>query len=239
MSEQPAPKYRAITAALEREIRSGRLRPHQRMPGEHELAERFRVSRGTVRQALAVLARRRLIRTHPGAGSYVEYGGDRLVWNLGWSQALAQHGVRVTTRVVRLEEVSLPDLAARISSPTARFVALDRVRTLDEGVPVSLERSRVPLTGQTAPLLGRDFTQQSLMTALLECGSVPASGEQWVHVHRLAADEAELLERPEGEPCLLLRRVLRGSAGEPLEHVESVLDPERFDLHMEFDPRSR
>ncbi len=239
MSEPLGPKYRVITAALEQEIRSGRLPPHQRIPGEQELAERFQVSRGTVRQALGVLARRRLIRTHVGSGSYVEFGGDRLEWNLGWSQALTKHGVRVATQVIRLDKVSLPDLAARICSPTARFVALDRVRTLDAGVPVRLERSRVPLTEQTAPLLDADFTRQSLMTALRDCGFVPVSGEQWVHVHRLDADEAGLLERPEGEPFLLLRRVMRGVAGQPVEYVESVLDPERFDLHMAFDPRSR
>ncbi len=239
MSEQTGPKYRAITAALEREIRSGRLPPDHRIPGEHELAERFQVSRGTVRQALAVLTRRRLIRTHAGSGSYVEFGGDRLEWKLGWSQALAQHGARVATRVVRLDTVSLPELAARIGSPTARFVALDRVRTLDADVPASLERSRVPLTEQTAQLLRADFARQSLMTALRDCGFVPVNGEQWVHVHRLAADEAGLLERPEGEPFLLLRRVMRGAGGQPVEYVESLLDPERFDLHMEFDPRSR
>ena len=239
MSEQAGPKYRVITAALEREIRSGRLPRHQRIPGEEELAERFQVSRGTVRQALAVLARRRLIRTHAGSGSYVEFGGERLEWNLGWSQALARHGVLAGTRVIRLVEVSLPDLATRISSPTVRFVALDRVRTLSADIPVSLERSRVPLTEKTAPLLGGDFARQSLMTALRECGSVPVSGEQWVRVHRLAAEEADLLEQSEGEPWLLLRRVLRGGGGQPLEYVESMLDPERFDLYMEFGTEGR
>jgi GntR family transcriptional regulator len=239
MSEQAGPKHRVITAALEREIRSGRLARHQRIPGEQELAERFRASRGTVRQALAELARRRLIRTHAGAGSYVEFGGERLEWNLGWSQAMAQHGVRAQTRVVRQGEVTMPELAGRISAPTARFVALDRVRTLSADISVSLERSRVPLTDQTASLLAGDFTHRSLMTALRECGSVPVNGEQWVRVHRLAAEEAGLLERPEGEPWLLLRRVLRGAAGQPVEYVESVLDPERFDLYMELGPGGR
>jgi GntR family transcriptional regulator len=68
---------------------------------------------------------------------------------------------------------------------------------------------------------------------------VSVSGEQWVHVHRLDADEAGPLERPEGEPFLLLRRMMRGADGQPVEYVESLLDPERFDLHIEFDPRSR
>ena len=239
MSEQTGPKYRVITAALEREIRSGRLSPHQRIPGEQELAERFHVSRGTVRQALGVLTRRRLIRTHAGSGSYVEFGGDRLEWNLGWSRALEKHGARVATRVIRLDTESLPELSARIGSQAARFVVLDRVRTLDADAPASLERSRIPLTKQTEPLLGGDFARQSLMTALRDCGFVPVSGEQWVHVRRLDADEAGLLERPAGEPFLLLRRLLRGAGGQPVEYVESLLDPERFDLHIEFDPRSR
>jgi GntR family transcriptional regulator len=239
MSELLGPKYRAVSAALEREIRSGRLPADHRIPGEHELAERFQVSRGTVRKALEVLTRRRLIRTHAGSGSYVEFGGDRLEWNLGWSRALARHGAQVTTRVIRLDTQSLPELAARLGAQTNRFVVLDRVRTLDADMPASLERSRIPLTEQTAPLLVRDFGQHSLMTALEECGLAPVRGEQWVQVHRLDADEAALLERPEGEPFLLLRRVLRGAEERLVEYVESLLDAERFDLHIEFDPRSR
>jgi GntR family transcriptional regulator len=238
MSEPSGPKYRAISAALEREIRSGRLSADRRIPGEHELAKRFQVSRGTVRQALGLLTRRRLIRTYAGSGSYVEFGGDRLEWNLGWSRALAKHGARVGTRVIRLDTESLPELAARIGSPVSRFVILDRVRTVDTDVPASLERSRVPLTERTASLLDRDFARESLMTALRECGCASASSEQWVQVHRLDGDEAGLLERADGEPFLLLRRVLRGAGGDPVEYVESLLDPERFDLHIALDPRS-
>lgn len=238
MSEQlSGPKYWAITATLEREIRSGSLPPGQRIPGEHELAERFGVSRGTVRQALALLTRRRLIRTHAGSGSYVEFAGDRLEWSLGLSRALAKHGAQVVTRVIRLAQVTLPELAERTKAPSERFVALDRIRMLDGHVPVALERSRIPLAAATAALLERDYTRQSLTAALRECGCVPAAAEQWVRVHRLTAEEAGLFGRPGGEPYLLLRRVLRSSAGELVEYVESLLDPDRFDLYVEFDPR--
>jgi GntR family transcriptional regulator len=235
--QEVAPKYRVITAALERDIRTGLLEPGARIPGEHELARRFAVSRGTVRQALAVLARRRLIRTHPGSGSFVEFGGERLDWNLGWAEALARHGAQTTARVVRLEPAELPGLAAELGCPQSWFVVLERVRLLGNGDPVSLERSHVPLTGQTAGLLGADFARGSLMAALRSCGLDPVSGEEWVSVHRLGLSEAGLLERAEGEAFLRLRRVMRDAAGQVAEYAESLLDPDRFQVHVAFDPR--
>ncbi len=66
-----APRYVQIAEHLEERIRSGQLRPHQRVPSESELAQQFGVSRITSRQALRALAERGLIYRVPGLGSFV------------------------------------------------------------------------------------------------------------------------------------------------------------------------
>ena len=45
------------------------------LPGEHQLAEEFAVSRGTLREALAELKRRNYIATQSGVGSIVTFDG--------------------------------------------------------------------------------------------------------------------------------------------------------------------
>lgn len=232
MLDQPLPKYRIVTSALEREIRNGTLEPGRRIPGEHELARRFNVSRGTVRQALGILTRHRLIRTHPGAGSYVEFEQERLEYRLGWSAAMARQGVPTTIRVLRLTVVELHDLASRLGADGAQFVALDRVRSVGMDGLVSFERSRLPLTKQTETLLEVDFTRVSLTSALRRIGEVAATSEEWIQVHRLESEESERLRHPAGDVCLLVRRVTRGRGGRLIEHAESFLDPERFHLHF-------
>ncbi|MET8366706.1 GntR family transcriptional regulator [Micromonospora sp. NPDC005194] len=63
------PRYRVIAEELRGRIRSRAI--DQLMPTETVLMQEFSASRGTVRQALAVLREEGLIATAPGRGSYV------------------------------------------------------------------------------------------------------------------------------------------------------------------------
>ena len=64
----PALKHQAIARVLEREIRAGELPTGDQLPGETALAERFSVSRNTVRAALSDLSRAGLISTRSEIG---------------------------------------------------------------------------------------------------------------------------------------------------------------------------
>lgn len=68
----PVPlKHERISATLAAEIGAGHFQPGARLPGEVALAQRFGVSRSTVRAALAELAEGGLIATRTGKGSFV------------------------------------------------------------------------------------------------------------------------------------------------------------------------
>ncbi len=64
-------RYRAVAEELERQITSGELRPGERISGENELARTFKVSRVTIRAALALLENKDLIVRRAGAGTFV------------------------------------------------------------------------------------------------------------------------------------------------------------------------
>ncbi|UXX96562.1 GntR family transcriptional regulator [Streptomyces sp. AD2-2] len=68
-------KHQRITEVLAKEIRGGHRPAGEQLPGEHALAQRFGVSRTTVRAALAELAEAGLIATRTGKGSYVLFDG--------------------------------------------------------------------------------------------------------------------------------------------------------------------
>ncbi|MGH3341514.1 MAG: GntR family transcriptional regulator [Carbonactinosporaceae bacterium] len=65
------PHYRRIAKDLRRAIDAGDLRPGDPIPSEAALVQCYRVSRGTVRQALADLERDGLIASQPGRGRSV------------------------------------------------------------------------------------------------------------------------------------------------------------------------
>lgn len=68
---RPAPARDRIVADIERRIGSGELPPGRTVASESELAARFAVSRGTVRDALNQLAVRGVIASVPGKGWFV------------------------------------------------------------------------------------------------------------------------------------------------------------------------
>ncbi|MBE6406121.1 MAG: GntR family transcriptional regulator [Lentisphaerae bacterium] len=60
-----------ISGTLAEEIRSGKLPAGKKLPGERKLSIRFDASRGTINEALNLLARKNLIERVPQSGSYV------------------------------------------------------------------------------------------------------------------------------------------------------------------------
>ncbi|ABD86720.1 FadR/GntR family transcriptional regulator [Rhodopseudomonas palustris] len=66
-----SPLAQNVFQALRAQITGGQLRPDQKLPGEHELAETYLVSRPIVREALRQLREQRLIYSRRGAGSFV------------------------------------------------------------------------------------------------------------------------------------------------------------------------
>ena len=68
----PTPLVQRVYQGLLAQISAGDYEPEQRLPGEHELAEQFLVSRPVVRDALSRLRDEGLIYSRRGAGSFVK-----------------------------------------------------------------------------------------------------------------------------------------------------------------------
>jgi GntR family transcriptional regulator len=227
-------KHENIARALAREIRAGRLKRGSRLPGEHALAARFSVSRNTIRSALTELSREGLISTRSGKGSFVTFDGRPLDDRLGWARALAAQGVATETRTLRLERVEDPGLAGRLGLASSAFFAVDRVRALTDGPAVSLERSRIPDTAGLLDLPARGLVDGSLTATLASVGLHADHGDEWVTAAPLDEADAAELGRTAGEWFLRARRVSWTAGGDLVEHVESLLDPLRFELHLRF-----
>ncbi len=138
-------KHQRITEVLAKEIRGGHRPAGEQLPGEHALAQRFGVSRTTVRAALAELAEAGLIATRTGKGSYVLFDGRPLDDRLGWAHALATQGIDTRVRTLAVDTRQDERLARQLTLNTPEFVCVERIRELaaDE-VVVSYERSFLP-----------------------------------------------------------------------------------------------
>jgi len=124
----------ALAGLLERQILSGELAAGTRLPSERQLAERFRVSRPVVREALRGLAERRLVEVAPGRGTFVRTaqasdGADQL-------STLYRHAP-ITPRQLVEARMMLECTAAELAALRADAADLARMR----GANLDLERS--------------------------------------------------------------------------------------------------
>ncbi|MBS0198246.1 MAG: GntR family transcriptional regulator [Planctomycetes bacterium] len=69
--ERRKPKHERILEAIRQEIESGVLPHGAALASEAQLCEKLKASRGPIRQALAELQRRGLVKARPGKGSFV------------------------------------------------------------------------------------------------------------------------------------------------------------------------
>ena len=60
--------YQAVSEAILRQIKSGELRPNQRLASESELCAIYSVGRNTIRRALSELVDEGYLKTIPGVG---------------------------------------------------------------------------------------------------------------------------------------------------------------------------
>jgi GntR family transcriptional regulator len=224
-----------VAHMLERDIRSGKLGYGARLESENSLVRRFAVSRNTVRKGLETLARKGLITSRVGIGSFVTFDGQPIDNAMGWTQALSNQQEAVETSLLRLAEINDPELAAMLGEGQTIFVAIDRIRKLGSSRRVvSIERSRVPLRPVLEGIAETGLLNGSLSATLAAAGLKAAGGEQWAEIESLGEADAAIAGVPVSTPFLRARRLVRDAEGRVIEYVVSLLDPRHFALHLAF-----
>jgi GntR family transcriptional regulator len=121
---------------------------------------------------------------------------------------------------------------------TTHFIAIDRRRRAADGNMVSLERALIPARDGLENLPATGLIDDSLTVTLAAHGYVGDRGDQWIGAEPLAASDALLLLRAPGSVFLKALRTTYDRHERFMEHVESLLDPLHFRLHLAFGSQS-
>ncbi len=106
--------YEQVLRQIQEQIATGRLKPGDKLPPERELAERFHVSRSSVRDAIQALQVMRLVRSRQGGGTAVcEISADSLVSPLAEALAGRQE---LVAELIEVRKMIEPPLAARAAA---------------------------------------------------------------------------------------------------------------------------
>jgi GntR family phosphonate transport system transcriptional regulator len=127
--------WRQVADGIERGIAQGRYAEGERLPGEIEIAEIYRVNRHTVRRALAALAERGLVRAERGSGTYVE--APRLAYPLRtrtrFSEIVGAGGREPRGELIAAaEQPATPELARQLGLKSgAPLIRIEMLRSAD------------------------------------------------------------------------------------------------------------
>src|ERR1043166_8388976 len=133
--------WRQVADGIERGIADGRFAAGEKLPGEMEIAEPYRVNRHTVRRALATLAERGFVRAERGSGTYVE--APRLAYPLRsrtrFSEIVGAGGREPRGQLLASShESATRELARQLNLKTgAALVRIDTLRFADR-TPICL-----------------------------------------------------------------------------------------------------
>ena len=211
------PRYERIAAELRDDILGGVHPVGAQLPTESDLAARYSAARGTVRQAVAVLAAEGLVGSRQGARRIV-LGGERsqsFAEMHSFAQWARSNGYRVGGQVVTQgRRPATTAEAVRLASETVLEVL--RVRTLEDE-PALLERTVyagwIAEAVEAAPL-----DCESITEVLYErTGLVIAYGEHLLDAVAAGAQDARLLAVRRGSPLLRQRRITTTYEGRPVE----------------------
>jgi GntR family transcriptional regulator len=215
----PEPLYRTVAAELRNEITKGTLAPGDQLPSEPELEERFRVSRNTVRLALAALANEGLVEPRQGRGTYVREWvtftvpapapgvpgrseRDEFVSSAeAESRAPEQQSFRVEVRTASSE------VAARLEVDEGSRVVVRSMERLLDGRPWSIQESYYPMAiAAETPLINPEDIPHGTVRELAAHGHVQVGYRDEVVTRMPSQREAATLGVGPGVPVLEIFR---------------------------------
>lgn len=221
------PAHARIEEWLEAAIGAGRFVPGDRLLPERELAEKLRVSRMTLRQALDALERRGLVARRVGrdGGTFIDEPKLELAGLSALSDQLRALGRTAGARVVSASQRRPTSAEAGVFASRRPVLEIVRVRLAD-GDPVALERTVLPAHAFPG-LLDADL-EGSLYSLMRERDDeVPVRAVERLSPALASPAEAEALAIEAGEPLMLVERTAYGASGRALEHSRDVFRGDR------------
>jgi GntR family transcriptional regulator, N-acetylglucosamine utilization regulator len=232
----PIPLYHQLKTLLLERIRTGEMKPNDRLPAEDELAATHGVSKATVRQALNDLAVAGVLRREQGRGTFVAEPklaqGPREMTS--FTDEMRSRGLRPSSKVLNHDIIMAEtDIAEKLRvTEGSQVMRLKRLRLADDE-PMGIQTAYLSLA--LAPrLMEEEFTNTSLYEALERKYSLrPARAQETYVAVLLDRADAKLLKAAAASPALFAERVSYLSSGQPLEVTYSIMRGDRYQIVLD------
>lgn len=236
-SDERLPLYQRLRDALARDIGENRWKAGEAIPTEAVLAADYELSIGTVRKAIDMLVSERILERQQGRGTFIRRAQfqDSLFRFFRFQTAEGERRIP-QSQVLAVNVLPAPAEAAKaLQLPEGEpVIHLSRLRLIDDQ-PVLAEEIWLP-KGSFEAILTKDLNQEGpLLYPLYEefCGQVIASADETLTAEPADERSAGLLGIAPHSPVVLIERLARGYAGQPLEWRRSRGHAQHFRYSVE------
>ncbi len=238
----PLPLYHRVYVVLRQQLAEGTWGAGHALPGEHELARSFNVSRITIRRALGRLEEEGLVTRRRGSGTFAQLDAENPQIRQNLTELLPDLLVMGRKTGVRVLDFAYlpapPEVAAALELPPRSVVQrVVRVRSLRDR-PFSYLTTWVP--ENVGRSYGREELARTPLLRLLEAAGHTVSRAEQAISARLADEAvAQALAVPIGTALLHVRRQVRDQEGRVVEYLQALYQPELYEYHLEMRRVSR
>ena len=225
------PIYEQIYQNLLEKIQTAEIGGGELFPSERELAEKFGVSRMTVRQALNALKKEGLIYHERGIGAFVSKRKlDVHTRNLvGFTEEMKERGLKPSSKLLlakieKADEETAKELGIEISE---NVFHLQRLRLADDS-PMAFEDAYLPALRY--PNLEKiDLEKVSLYEVLeKEYGVRMSHAEEFLEAMAVTKKIGDVLSIKKNSPVLMVHRVVFSDANLAVESVKTFYRADRY-----------
>lgn len=228
--------YKQVEEKIRSEIKNGKWKAGDRLPGEYELSSAYGVSRVTLRSAIAHLVEAGLLLRLHGKGTFVTSGPfvhDNYHHMQSFTNLCRIQGRTASARLLYVGLRAADETTRRFLSVPGdeQVFVLDRLRLVDD-IPLVLEFNAFPRPYRF--LQDRDLSG-SLYELFAEYAVFPTKAIKTVGI--CMADEmcVQYLEVPQGTALLLSSALVYDDKDEPLHTVKQIYRvdlPELFKYYI-------
>ncbi|WML38548.1 GntR family transcriptional regulator [Neobacillus sp. OS1-2] len=226
----PIPLYYQLEEHIKGLIENGELSPGDALPPEREYAEKYQISRMTVRQAFTQLVNEGYLYRLQGKGTFIaERKIEQPLQGLtSFTEDMKARGLTPESILVRFEIIPASNqIAGQLKIPENKPVyEIKRIRLAD-GVPMALETNY--LSSDLIKGLTEEIVNKSLYGYIEgELNLRIESASQIIESSIASQDEADHLNITKGAPVMHIQQNTFLNNGTPVEFVKSVYRADRY-----------
>lgn len=237
-TDNPIPKYLQISAWLTESIQMGRYKVGEKLPSEIELSQMCQVNRNTLRQAIAELTVRGLLRKEKGLGTFVTATESvalkhQLSRIASFGHELSKAGIKENTHLLeKTYEIPPGHVAQGLTLGTdSQVIAIRRLRTGDD-IPLIYEETYLPVDLFDG-ILDMDLTGSMYEIFSHRFNIILARCEQTISAVNLNTKIGSLLNLRENDAALYMESVTYNDHHMPIEFLCGYFRGDKYAFAVE------